>query len=99
MTPPALHASTTGPGTGSSAPSGDQVQTLLAEATSGWLSAGFDTSSLGSIDIRIANLGGTTLGLASGRTIWLDDNAAGWGWFIDATPGNDSEFVQPRQPR
>ena len=34
-------------------------------------------------------------GLASGRTIWLDDNAAGWGWFVDPTPWDDSEFTTP----
>src|SRR5262249_12810709 len=27
--------------------------------------------------------------------IWLDDNAAGWGWFVDPTPLNDSEFTTP----
>ena len=41
---------------------------------------------LGNIDIRIADLGGATLDLASDNTIWLDDNAAGWGWFVDRTP-------------
>ena len=35
----------------------------------------------------------STLGLASGHTIWLDDNAAGWGWFVDKTPHIDSEFT------
>src|SRR5207237_5891771 len=73
----------------------DQVQPLLAEAEARWQAAGVDTSILGAIDIRIANLGGTTLGLASGNTIWLDDNAAGWGWFVDPTPHNDSEFTSP----
>src|SRR5207244_11830459 len=46
-------------------------------------------------DVRIADLGGATLGLASGHTIWLDANAAGWGWFVDSTPRNDSEFTTP----
>src|SRR5262249_25642339 len=27
--------------------------------------------------------------------VWLDDNAAGWGWFVDPTPGDDSEFTSP----
>ena len=27
------------------------------------------------------------------RSIWIDQNAAGWGWFIDRTPRNDSEFT------
>ena len=73
----------------------DQVEPLLAEAFARWQSAGVVVSSLHGIDIRIADLGGTTLGLASGNTIWLDDNAAGWGWFVDATPGDDSEFTIP----
>ncbi len=27
--------------------------------------------------------------------IWLDANAAGWGWFIDPAPWKDSEFTTP----
>jgi hypothetical protein len=73
----------------------EQARPLLAEATSRWQAAGADISALSKIDIRIADLGGTTLGLASGNTIWLDDNAAGWGWFVDATPASDLEFVLP----
>lgn len=72
-----------------------QVQPLLDEALARWQAAGVDTSALHGIDIGIADLGGTTLGLASGSTIWLDDNAAGWGWFVDATPRDDSEFTMP----
>src|SRR5262249_6451497 len=59
------------------------VRSLLTEALARWARAGVNTSALYDIDVRIANLGGTTLGLASGHTIWLDDNAAGWGWFVD----------------
>ena len=71
------------------------VQPLLDEAIQRWLAEGVDTSILNGIDIRIADLGGTTLGLASGHTITLDDNAAGWGWFVDSTPWDDSEFTTP----
>jgi hypothetical protein len=56
---------------------------------------GADVSGLKSIDIRIADLGGATLGLAACHTIWLAVNAAGWGWFIDPTPWDDSEFTTP----
>ena len=70
-------------------------QPLITEALVRWQAARVDTSGLASIDIRIADLGGTTLGLASGNTIWLDDNAAGWGWFVDGTPWDDSEFTTP----
>src|SRR5438552_18725986 len=70
-----------------------QVQSLLCEALARWQATGVDTSGLGNLQVHIADLGGTTLGLASGKTIWLDDNAAGWGWFVDSTPGDDSEFT------
>src|SRR5262245_31150731 len=36
-------------------------------------------------------------GLLRGDTIWLDDNAAGWGWFYP-TPDDDSEFTTPGDP-
>ena len=32
---------------------------------------------------------------ASGHAIYFDANAAGRGWFVDPTPGNDSEFTTP----
>jgi hypothetical protein len=72
-----------------------QVESLLPEAIHRWQAAGVDTSGLGSIQIQIADLGGATLGLAAGHTIWMDANAAGWGWFVDQTPWDDSEFTTP----
>jgi probable HAF family extracellular repeat protein len=74
-----------------------QATPLLAEAIHRWQAAGVDTSALGNIPIQISNLGGRTLGLAdeAQHTIWLDDNAAGWGWFVDQTPWSDSEFTRP----
>ena len=60
-----------------------------------WQAAGVDTGGLSGVDVRIADLGGATLGLASGNTIWLDDDAAGWGWFVDPTPADDCEFTTP----
>jgi hypothetical protein len=72
-----------------------QADALLPEAIHRWHAVGVDTSALRGIDVRIADLGGATLGLASGHTIWLDANAAGWGWFVDKTPWEDSEFTTP----
>jgi hypothetical protein len=73
----------------------DRVRPLLAEALVRWLAAGADVSALRGVGVRVADLGGRTLGMAAGGAIWLDDNAAGWGWFIDPTPRNDSEFTTP----
>ena len=68
---------------------------LLAEAVARWQAAGVRHLRLVQHRFRIADLGGSTLGLVSGHTIWLDDNAAGWGWFVDNTPCDDSEFRTP----
>ena len=68
---------------------------LLAAARARWHAAGEDVSALSGVDVRVADLDGTALGLTAGGTIWLDRNAAGWGWFVDPTPRNDSEFTAP----
>ena len=72
-----------------------QYRPILAEAQRRWEAAGVDTSVLSGVKVQVRNLGGTTLGRASGNTIWLDDNAAGWGWFIDTTPADSGEFFRP----
>ena len=73
----------------------NDLQPLVTEAERRWAAAGVDVSGLGDLQVRIADLGGLTLGAASGHTIYVDDNAAGWGWFVDPTPGDDSEFILP----
>src|SRR5262249_14978193 len=90
-----LTAESTGPNAGVESLTAAQGNALLPEAFARWQAAGVDPSALAGLDVRIADLGRTTLGLASGSTIWLDDNAAGWGWFIDPTPHDDSEFTTP----
>jgi hypothetical protein len=68
-----------------------QVAALLPEAIHRWQATGIDTSAPHGIDIRVADLGGTMLGVASGHTVWLDDNAAGWGWFVmREVPGDNA---------
>src|SRR5262249_42284724 len=71
------------------------VKPLPAEALPHWHAAGADVSALHGLDVRSADLGGTALALASANSIWLDANAAGWGWFVDKTPRSDSEFTTP----
>jgi hypothetical protein len=41
---------------------------------------------------------GATPGQAASHTSWLDDNAAGSGWLVEPTPGDDSEFTIPGNP-
>ena len=52
-----------------------------------------DTAALSNFDIRIADLPGTALGVTTTGVIYIDVDAAGHGWFIDPTPGDDSEFI------
>lgn len=49
---------------------------------------------LNSTSFKISPLSDETgaLGYAAAQTVTLDDNAAGYGWFIDPTPADDSEF-------
>ena len=72
----------------------EQLQPILAEAVARWSAAGVDTSNLANVTVQIVDLADGYLGMADGNTITLDDNAAGWGWFIDTTPKNDREFVR-----
>ncbi|MEW4562734.1 peptidylprolyl isomerase [Bremerella sp. JC770] len=44
------------------------------------------------VTIVIVDLPGSQLASTTGNTIYLDHNAAGWGWFVDTTPLDSSEF-------
>ncbi|MHC4618339.1 MAG: hypothetical protein ACYTEQ_11370 [Planctomycetota bacterium] len=47
---------------------------------------------LDQVNFEIADLSGPTLGQTTGTTVLIDINAAGYGWFVDTTPYDDSEF-------
>ena len=52
-------------------------------AVAWWAAAGLDGAPLArlrSLDVRVADLGGATLGESSGDVLWLDATAAGHGW-------------------
>ncbi len=51
------------------------------------------------ITVRIDDLGGAQLGRFDGRTITLDDDAAGYGWFVDLTPHANEEFQADSKDR
>lgn len=50
---------------------------------------------LANVDVQIVDLSPGVLGTSYGHTIQIDLNAAGWGWFVDATPWDDNEFTLP----
>jgi Ca2+-binding RTX toxin-like protein len=76
-----------------------EIGALQAEAIQRWAEAGVDASALArmeQVQIQVADLGGLALGEEFGNTIVLDTDAAGYGWFIDRTPGQDSEYRASR---
>lgn len=46
------------------------------------------------VNFEIRSLPGRYLGLATPTTVRIDATAAGYGWYVDATPLDDSEFVR-----
>ncbi len=72
-----------------------QVQPFLTEAIKRWDAIGSDTVGLATADIQIASLAGPIVGRVTGNTIFIDPTASGHGWFIDASPWDDSEFETP----
>ena len=68
---------------------------IVAEAIARWQEAGAapqGLAALSHVDVRIADLSGPLLGMAGTGVITIDQDAAGYGWFIDPTPADDSEF-------
>ena len=51
-----------------------------------------DSALLDEISFEITELSDLTLGQATGTTVLIDITAAGYGWFVDETPYEDSEF-------
>jgi hypothetical protein len=72
------------------------LQPIVREAIARWTSAaGGPTlaSPLSRMSVRVADLPPSYLGLAAADGISIDRNAAGHGWFVDPTPGDDAEFA------
>jgi hypothetical protein len=79
----------------------DELAPLVTEAIARWSAAGLDrveVEELRSAEVLITDLPGATLGMASDTqdTIWIDVDAAGYGWFVDETPAEDEEFALVR---
>ena len=84
--------------TSEAVPLNQQALEAVAEAArQRWIDSGLSdeqVAALDAIDYEISNIGSLHLGRANGFTITIDDDAGGsGGWFVDATPGQDEEFV------
>jgi hypothetical protein len=74
-----------------------QLAPIVAEAEQLWVAALGPTdarlNALKSVTVEVGDLMGLTIGVTQGDTIIIDPTAAGWGWFVDPTPGSNSEFA------
>ena len=70
------------------------VKPLFTEALACWRVNGAATATPGTLTVRMDDLSGKTVGLHSSDTIWLDNNAAGGGWFSDPVPWNNPRMVK-----
>jgi hypothetical protein len=73
----------------------DQLSPIVVEAKLRLAAAlGMQTTaSLSRVSVQLADLPDGMLGEALGTTILIDRDAAGYGWFVDPTPGDDVEFA------
>ncbi|MBY0283700.1 MAG: cadherin-like domain-containing protein [Sphingomonas sp.] len=71
------------------------LDAVVAAAIERWVAAGVTDAQLAALQavrFDIADLPGIYLGSSSANGIQLDSDGAGFGWFIDGTPGDDVEF-------
>jgi autotransporter-associated beta strand protein len=72
------------------------LQPIIAEAIARWAAAGLDTATvarLSQVQFVIDDLDGCCLGKVEDDQIYLDVDAAGYGWFVDSTPTSDEEYA------
>jgi hypothetical protein len=77
------------------APLTEEALQPLVKAAIEQLSPGLspkDLARLYSIQVVIADLPSTEFGSYADGVIWIDSDAAGYGWFIDTTPASNEEY-------
>jgi hypothetical protein len=101
-TPPLnLRATRMGNGVRRTTVTSNQLDPILDSAVDRWIESGLSAAEANilrnNVTIVIADLDGTQLAQAHGMTITVDQDAAGWGWFVDRTPNDNREFQRARQ--
>jgi len=75
---------------------GSQLAPIVDAAYANWARAlGTSAAALKSkvnLSFAVADLGDSTLAELAGNSVIIDDNAAGNGWYVDATPKTSTEF-------
>jgi subtilisin-like proprotein convertase family protein len=83
--------------TDTSALTDEQLAAVVDAAISRWIISGFlseqQVAALYGLQFEIADLSGQLLGISTDSVIYIDQDAAGYGWFVDTTPMADEEFA------
>ncbi|MCA1627369.1 MAG: hypothetical protein LC742_05345 [Acidobacteria bacterium] len=75
-----------------------EASAMVQAAIARWAEAGLSAQNIArlqSLPVEIADLPAGQLATADSSKIVLDETAAGYGWFFDATPSEDNEFEVP----
>jgi uncharacterized delta-60 repeat protein len=75
-----------------------ELDFTVAAAKARWIATGLtehQVAALNAVTFTVENMQGLYLGSATPTAIKLDSDGAGYGWFLDATPAEDSEFANP----
>jgi ribosomal protein S16 len=73
-----------------------ELRSTVSEAVARWAAAGLNESlleKLQQVEFVIADLSGSQLGKTDGKAVYIDVDAAGYGWFVDSTPSTDTAFT------
>jgi hypothetical protein len=73
-----------------------ELASVVTAAIAEWAAAGAAPDQVGqlqSVQFTITKMPGADLGMQSGNTIWINQDAAGHGWFIESVPGSDAGFT------
>ena len=82
-----------GPGLATDRLSQQAIDALLPIARQVWLDAGASPTAFAGLTVNLRELPTGFAAWTQGNTITLDTTGAGWGWYIDASPLDHSEFA------
>ena len=80
----------------------EELRPMLAAALARWSAAGLSSEAINALaatQVVVTDLPGAELGYTTSAAIYIDRDAAGHGWFVDATPLDDAEFAAAVAPQ
>jgi hypothetical protein len=76
--------------------SAGELELLVAAAIDRWAANGATAEQIAAmkaVSVSVTDMMGVQIGGATAGHIQIDNDAGGLGWFVDATPGDDSEYA------